>query len=322
VQAQKNYFASLGFLLCVAAAAMGLGYRMRTPEQEQIGFITGFYQNYLALPEMKRAEYLLPPGSFYTKSAEGLLAENGRLCRLLRNDDICGYDADWDMLLHAQEIDPKLTFAKAGFRVVVSGKNTVDVCFNVYPEYGADYDRNIRYVLVRENGGWRVDDVFSGDGGRFPVKESMRYEINAENQRVQREAGEIAEAAVWVFSYLREADMVDRAERFVAFPIKVCSESGNCETLQQGDARVHDTMLALHEAYYRGDSDTTVLEGFLPQPGQVRGEQGKVVQLDALEFTYQGQAWWITKIDLRDLGRTIPLQRPWKSGLAPRRPEA
>jgi hypothetical protein len=315
VQAKKKYALLLSLLFCVVAATMGLTYYVKYPDQEQVEFITSFYKSYLSLPETKRAYYAVPPGAFYSKGAEALLATNDRLCQTLpRNDDICGYSADWDVFLSTQETDPKLTFATARFKAIVSGKNMVDVSFNVYPEYGADYDRKIRYVLVKENGGWRVDDVFFAEHDRFPVKESMRYQINEENQRVLQEASEISVAVSWVFIYLREADMLDRAERFVAFPLQVCSEAGNCHTLQKGDARLGQTILALHEVYFGGDPDnTTVPDDFSVKPGQGLAAQGKTVKVDALEFTYQGQAWWITKIDLSNLVRTIRVHPQHKS---------
>lgn len=314
VQAKKKSALLLILLFCAVAATRGLTYYVKSPDQEQVEFITSFYKSYLSLPETKRAYYAVPPGSFYSKGAEALLATNAYLCQTLpRNDDICGYSADWDVFLGAQEIDPKLTFAKAGFKAVVSGKNMVNVSFNVYPEYGADYDRKIRYILVKENGGWRVDDVFFAEHERFPVKESMRYQINEENQRVLQEASEISATIAWVFIYLREADMLDRAERFVAFPVQVCSEAGSCQILQKGDARLRQTILALHEAYFGGDPDnTTVPDDFSAKPEQGPAAQGKTVKVDALEFTYQGQAWWITKIDLSNLGRTIRVRRQHK----------
>ncbi|WP_426176642.1 hypothetical protein [Massilia sp. TWR1-2-2] len=30
------------------------------------------------------------------------------------------------------------------------------------------------------------------------------------------------------------------------------------------------------------------------------------MKMDAIELTFQGDAWWVTKIELRALGRTLP----------------
>lgn len=316
LRAKKKYFLPFSLLLCLAAAtAMGFGYHVKSQDQEQVEFITSFYKNYLSLPEMKRAYYVVPPGSFYSIGVEELIGANANLCGTLsRSDDICGYGADGDVFLNAQEIDPKLTFAKSDFKASIGGKNMVDVSFNVYPKYGADYDRKIRYVLLKEKVGWRVDNVLFGEGERFSVRDSLRNEINTENERVLQQASEIYEAASWVFSYLREADMLDRAERFLAYPVKVCSEGGNCQVLQKDDVRLRQAMLVLHRAYFKGDSDnTTVLNGYWPKPGQVRAEEGKIIRVDALDFTFHRRAWWITKIDLRSLGRAIPVQRSKKT---------
>jgi hypothetical protein len=35
--------------------------------------------------------------------------------------------------------------------------------------------------------------------------------------------------------------------------------------------------------------------------------EGTTVKMDALELTFQGKAWWIIKIDLKALGRRIPV---------------
>ncbi|WP_167759778.1 hypothetical protein [Massilia horti] len=313
MQAKKKYLLTFSLLLCVVAAMMGFSYYVKARDREQVEFITSFYKNYLSMPETQQGYYVIPPGSFYSKGAEARIETNAKLCGTLsRGDEICGYGADYDVFLDAQEIDPKLSFEKAGFKAVVSGKNTVDVSFKVYPEYGADYDRKMRYVLVKENSSWRVDDVLVAEKGRFSERNSMRNEIEYENQHILEEAREISEAATWVFSYLRDADMLDRAERFVAFPVQLCSAVGTCQTLQKGDTRLRQTMLALHKAYYKGDSDTTVLDGYWPKPGLERVEQGKVIKLDAFNFTFQGKAWWITKIDLSSVGRTIPVQRQQK----------
>jgi hypothetical protein len=308
MKAKNKYLLSSSVVLCVVATTMALGFHPKSDEQP-VQFITNFYKDYLSQPGMKRTDNL-PAGTFYSKGADALIATNDHLCGTLsRGDEICGYGADADMILNAQEIDPNLNFEKARFKAIASGKATVDVFFNVYPELGEPYDRTIRYVLAKEKAGWRVDDVFFDDGGGFPVNRSMRSEINQENEAILYRAREIAHVAGWVFLYLRNGDMLDRAERFVTIPVQVCSESGSCRTVQKGDEGLRQTMAALHRAYYRESDDTTDLSGFLPNEGLAGAVEGKVITVDALDFTFQNKGWWITKIDLGRLGRTIPLQR-------------
>jgi hypothetical protein len=305
---EKNLF-PLTLVLCVVATTMAWGYRPKSDEQQQVEFIANFYKNYLSQAGTRRTNNL-PAGFFYSKGADAMITTNGHLCdKLSRGDEICGYGTNGDIFLNAQEIDPDLTFEKAGFQAVVAGKNTIDVSFNVYPELGEFYDRKIRYVLAKEDAGWRVDDAFFEDDGGFPVKSSMRYEINQENAAVLFRAGHIFEVARWVFTYLSHEDMLARAERFAAMPVQICSEDGSCEsiTMGKGDVKLRRTMEALHQAYYLGYSDnTTDLSDFLPKEEPVM--EGKTVKVDALDFTFQNNAWWITKIDLGRLGMTIPVK--------------
>jgi hypothetical protein len=306
---KRKTLLALGLALCAAVAAAALAYQAKSDEQQQVEIITSFYENYLARPWRGRSNNL-PIGFFYSKGADALITKNAILCeKLSRGDEICGYGADADIFLNAQEIDPDLTFVKARFRVVAAGKNTVEVSFNVYPELGEFYERKIRYVLVKETAGWRVDDVFFEDDGRFPANRSMRYEINEENEAVSARARDISEVARWVSTYLGRADMLARAERFVSNPVQVCSAAGRCESVTkgEGDVKLRHTMEALHRAYHVDDSDSMIELGeFLPRSEPLDGE---TVQVDALDFSFRDQAWWITKIDLGRLGRTVPVRR-------------
>lgn len=161
---------------------------------------------------------------------------------------------------------------------------------------------------MKENSRWRVDDVFSEDNGAFLAKNSMRYEINEENRRVLDQARDISEVLGWIFIYLSQTDMLDRAERSIAFPVQICDKSGSCQVIAKQNPKLQQTLGILHRAYYEGGSDdTTRWSKFFPTANPERLVEGTTVQMDALELTFKGRAWWITKIDLGALGRTIPL---------------
>lgn len=294
----KKHLAAAGVALFLIAATAMLAHRAWSEKQQQTDLLTNFYKEHLNRPE-KRTPSQLPTGSFYSQELEALIAANGQLCdSLSRGDEICGYGADGDVFLQSQEGAPDLDFYKSGFKAVRSSDGMVDVSFNVYPEQGEFYARRLTYVLIREPNGWRVNDVLFADGG------SMRQEIRRENDAILASASELADAATWVFHYLGNEDAIERAERFIAFPVQVCDEYGICVAMKRGDTRVRLALDALHSAYYGHDHSGTeaaaVMDlGFLPKAGQVAPGQGKVVALDALDFTYQNKAWWITKIDLR-----------------------
>lgn len=148
--------------------------------------------------------------------------------------------------------------------------------------------RKLRYLLVRDAAGWRVDDVIGGDEKGFSARD-------------------VSAVLTWVFVHLSQADMVDRVDRFVAFPLQLCGPSGGCQSVPKNDARLVSTLGLLHRAYYRGDEDDSrKWSPLFPKNSEILIE-GTTVQMDALELTLQGKAWWVMKIDLRALGRTIPV---------------
>lgn len=292
----KRRLLPLGMVLFVLALAALMADKSWSEKQQQLDLIANFYKDHLARPEARQASQL-PAGSFYSKELEALVDANLQLCdSLSRGDDICGYGADGDVFLDAQEVSPTLDFERAHFNVARSGENTVDASFNVYPDMGGSaYDRHIRYVLVKEDSGWRVDDMLY-DQGR-----SMRQELQRENEAVLARARDLSDTASWVFNYLGNEDMLDRAVRFIAFPVQVCDRYGACFAMKRDDQRLLQALDALG-AQTGADADP----GFLPKPGEVTASEGKVVAVSALDFTFQNKAWWITKIDLRRASSPTP----------------
>jgi hypothetical protein len=167
----------------------------------------------------------------------------------------------------------------------------VEASFNVYPDMGTAYDRQIRYVLVREDDGWRVDDML------LPQGRSMRAEIQQENDAILSRARDLGDTAGWVFNYLGSEDMLDRAARFIAFPVQVCDPYGACAAMKRDDPRLMQALDAV------GDGSPNL--PVLPKTGDVAATDGKVVALGALDFTFQNRAWWVTKIDLRRLPQML-----------------
>jgi hypothetical protein len=280
----KKYLLPAGLALFVIAIAALLADKAWSEKQRQLDLITEFYKDHLSRPESRQASQL-PAGSFYSRELEALVDANSLLCdSLSRGDDICGYGADGDVFLQAQEVAPSLDFERSGFKASRSADNIIDASFNVHPDMGESHARRIRYVLVKEAAGWRVDDVLF-DGGA-----SMRRELQRENEQVKARARELADAAGWVFNYLRNEDMLDRAARFIAFPVQVCDQYGACAALRRDDAGLMHALDAL--------ADGGIDMDLLPKPGQIAPSEGKVVAVGAFDFTFQTKAWWVTKIDL------------------------
>lgn len=308
MRVKKSYLVVASILaLCAIVTAASFGTAAHSDEQQQIRFLTDFYKDYLSRPRTG-TDARLAPGSFYSKRAEALIATNDALCSTLsRGDDICGYGADGDVFLNSQEIAADLTFETAQFNAVRSGKNTVDVSFTVLPTETADPRRKLRYALVFEQSGWRVDDVYFEEDGAFPARRSMRYEINAENQRVLDQASRLSEVLDWIFIYLSRTDTLDRVDRSIIFPVQICDRLSGCHPVAKLDPRLRQTLGALHRAYYDINSDdTTRLKKFIPTESGPAVE-GSTVRVDALELTFKGKAGWSTSIDLNALGRSIPI---------------
>lgn len=304
----KSRYLLPALALCLSACVLIAANRPQSDAGQQVQFLAHFYKTYLSRPAS--ADFDLPPGSFYSQRAETLIAMNRQLCTTLsRSDDICGYGADGDVFLNAQEIATDLNFKTSKFKAIPSGNNTIDVSFTVWPGNGVRYDRQLRYVLVKEPGGWRVDDVFFGTGGGFRETESMRHQISQENARVLAAARDVFDVVSWIFIYLRDKDMLARAERFVTFPVQICSTTGGCQAVHRDDGMLRQAIGHLHRAYYKGDFDTrTDLSSYFPRVDSAQTLEGKVVRLDALELSFRDRAWWISKIDLHALGKRIPVQ--------------
>lgn len=169
---KKHYLPTAALVgATIIAVASLLAYKARS-ERQQVDFITRFYSSYLG--EARRAPP--PAGTFYSDDLEALLAANHELCgKLARHDEICGYDADGDVFLDAQETASGLTLDKAGFKAAYAGNGTVDVSFNVFPGQGDNYRRQIRFVLTLEDAGWRVDDMLFG-------AKTLRRDVLHENE--------------------------------------------------------------------------------------------------------------------------------------------
>ncbi|WP_432380691.1 hypothetical protein [Duganella sp. P38] len=274
--------------VCIFAFAMValMADRQWSEKQQQLDLITDFYKDHLSRPDQRQASQV-PPGTFYSAELEALVDANSQLCYALsRGDDICGYGADGDVFLDTQEVSPSLDFERAGFKVERVADNVVEASFNVYPDMGSAYERQIRYTLVQEeNKGWRVNDMHFAQG------RSMREELQQENEAVLARARDLNDSAGWVYNYLSNADMLDRAVRFIDFPVQVCDQYGICAAMKRDDPRLLQALDVL------ADRKTDL--AILPRANQIEPADGKVVAIGALDFTFRNRAWWVTRIDLR-----------------------
>jgi hypothetical protein len=154
------------------------------PQSSGISFVIEFYQSYLdAYPKkVVNSDSFLITHPFFSTSIIALLDSNKKVCTKKAGTDICGYGADSDIFLNAQEIGPNLTFKTSRFKALEINPELIEISYTVYPN-GAKkyYEHTRRLKLVLDDKKWRVDDIFEQDtSGKFPIENSMRPLIRQE----------------------------------------------------------------------------------------------------------------------------------------------
>lgn len=295
--------AVLGALLAPGVAAAALPAAPPSPPaplqasaSTPVDFIATFYRAYFADPAAARTRYV-DSGSFYSRALVALMEANRAACaKTARESSKCGWNADGDEFLHAQERDPALTLASSGFVAIAAGAKLVDVRLRLFPD-DPETTRAIRYVLVREAGQWRVDDVIGGSTGAFPRRNSLRSMIAAESDYAIASARDLGEQVNWVNIFI-ENEAVDTFAGFAAFPLTVCDTQGACVPYQQKDARLPALVKTLNLVYFDKGS---VRPG---EPARTRRmhkaiHDGRTVRIAPFDYTFRDGQWWLTRIDLR-----------------------
>jgi hypothetical protein len=140
--------------------------------------VESFYRAYLPTLSSPKAK---PPKLAHSRSLLELIRRNDEVCREKAGTDVCGWGADGDVYLDAQEYDPKLTYKKSGAIVTEESPGKVRIRLNVYPSLknaGKAYERDILFVLIREGGVWVVDDIVYG-GSPDSARKQIQKEIEA-----------------------------------------------------------------------------------------------------------------------------------------------
>jgi hypothetical protein len=153
-----------------------------------------FYTAYLDLDHNKvvPAAQTAAGMKFFSKIFRDLVALNADLCSRKTPDEVCGWSADGDPFLSAQELGAGLKAANSELLVTevpstVAGHRLIAVTFNIDPlskEPGAASRRELRFSMGLQNGKWAADDLIAIEKeGNGPGKEhssvaSMRREID------------------------------------------------------------------------------------------------------------------------------------------------
>lgn len=127
--------------------------------------VRDFYRRYLGDGDSKLPK-TPPPTIALSKAFFAELAKTKAICNKY-GEGPCGWGADGDKYLDAQEIDPILNYSNSRITISENAPGAVQVKLNVYPsarDAGDAYDRTITYMMVVEHGSYVVDDVAYADG--------------------------------------------------------------------------------------------------------------------------------------------------------------
>jgi hypothetical protein len=137
--------------------------------------IYNFYNSYFSdLNKKDNASSIELP---YSTSFNKLISHNKELCNSFP-DEICGWGADGDVYLDAQDYDEKLSIENSQFKINESPSNTINVSFYLFPseKSAQDNQRHISFKMVYEHNKWVVDDII------YNRDTSSREQINNENK--------------------------------------------------------------------------------------------------------------------------------------------
>jgi hypothetical protein len=127
--------------------------------------VKGFYKRYLSYDYAKTPKTPRPTIAL-SKAFSGEVKKTADICKKY-GEGPCGWGADGDEYLDAQETDPNLSYSNSRIAIREIRPGMVQVKLNVYPsikDAGDFYDRTITYKMVMENGSWAVDDIAYSDG--------------------------------------------------------------------------------------------------------------------------------------------------------------
>jgi len=270
------------------------------PPDPRSALLESYYKGYVDKLGRGTVSYVKAT-PFHSASLKALLESNKQACAAFsRGDDICGFGADGDMLLDAQDMAEGLVFNRMAFKAVPMKDNVVDVSFTVFPANPKAERGNLRYVMVEEGGAWRVDDIQYRVKGKFSLENTMRRRIADENAALEKNASAVKDAAGWLAIYT-ENPMPLRFARFVGYPLHICAKGGPCQAYTKKNAPLRKLVGDINSRYYakakpRGGIKNPLRGAAQPvQPAQF-GE-GSVVKSGPFDFTFRQKAWWLTKVD-------------------------
>ncbi len=163
-----------------ASAAQTQTQSQKLRQSDALALLTQFYTDYLNLNIHTNPNAKVPSLPF-TRAFNNELRKNKLLCRK-HQDEICGFAADGDPYLDAQDFADGLNAKNARLKLDLLSKENaknkalVRVHFFLFPDSNTD-ERNLLYRLKYEEGTWRVDDIIYGPNSS--ARQQIRDEIRS-----------------------------------------------------------------------------------------------------------------------------------------------
>lgn len=150
-----------------------------THSKSALQTVSEFYHQYLN-PNAKPKVNDLP----YSQSLQRDIATNEAICKKYA-DGPCGWGADRDLYLDAQESDPKLNDRNANLHFTAKPGNMIEVTFDLFPYDKPDNreHRTMQLKMIEENHAWVLDDIiFQYTGSeRKNMQEENKYYLQPAN---------------------------------------------------------------------------------------------------------------------------------------------
>lgn len=140
--------------------------------------INSFYKSYLDSINSPSHEHNKPVLA-YSQAFKNEIENNHALCEK-HLDEVCGWAADGDEYLDAQDYDSALNYASSGFQITELNNQLIQVEFNLFPleKDNTAYLRKLSFKMLKEHGHWVVDDIL------YEGRDSARQQIQEENQLI------------------------------------------------------------------------------------------------------------------------------------------
>lgn len=152
-------------LIILVAICANLSVAQAADQSAAVNTVQDFYKRYLA-SDFSKMPTKARPKIALSKAFAKEIKRSDVDCKKY-GEGPCGWGADGDEYLDAQEIAPDLSYSNSGISIKEISLGTVQVKLNVYPSEksaGDYYNKTITYKIIVENGKYLVDDMAYSDG--------------------------------------------------------------------------------------------------------------------------------------------------------------